>query len=114
LTHVLAHARRTPLRNIVVRRPGSVTLDVGTHRLRAAKQSIATEREHDSHAAAPAAAAGTRSGIGVALAPASWPIVATMTALIVWTRFSASSNTIERGDSKTSSVTSRASSPKCS
>src|SRR5207248_3022207 len=33
--------------------------------------------------------------------------VATMTALMVWNRFSAWSNTIDRGDSNTSSVTSR-------
>lgn len=37
--------------------------------------------------------------------------VATMTALMVCFRFSASSNTMEFGDSNTSSVTSRASSP---
>ena len=36
-------------------------------------------------------------------------MMATMAALMVWSRFSASSKTIEAGDSKTSSVTSRAS-----
>ena len=40
------------------------------------------------------------------------PIVATMAALMVCSRFSAWSNTMEAGDSKTSSVTSSASSPR--
>ena len=45
---------------------------------------------------------------GAALSP---PIVATSTALIVCIRFSAWSNTIEAGDSNTSSVTSSSASP---
>ena len=58
--------------------------------------------------ALPPRATTTRIGSG----PVSSPSVATMTALIVCIRFSAWSKTIERSDSKTSSVTSRPSSPK--
>ena len=60
-------------------------------RLAAPKQRVAAERDDDAHP--------------------QLPIVATMTALIVCMRFSASSKTTEAGDSKTSSVTSRASIP---
>ena len=42
------------------------------------------------------------------------PMVATMAALMVCSRFSAWANTIEAGDSKTSSVTSSAASPRLS
>ena len=63
-------------------------LDLGDRRLPPLEQGIAAQGDHDAHL--------------------SRPIVATMAALMVWSRFSAWSKTIEAGDSKTSSVTSRA------
>ncbi len=68
-----------------------LALVLGSHRLAAAQQRVATQGDDDPH---------------VAL-----PIVATITALMVCMRFSASSQTIDASDSKTSSVTSSASRP---
>ena len=63
-------------------------LDLGQRDLAAFEQGVAAHRDHDAHRQS--------------------PMVATMAALMVWRRFSAWSKTIEAGDSKTSSVTSRA------
>ena len=60
-------------------------------RLSAFQEGVAAQRGDDSH---------------------GWPIVATMVALMVCSLFSAWSNTMDAADSKTSSVTSRASMPR--
>ena len=69
-------------------------LHAGLGQFTAFQQGIAAERGDHPHAGS--------------------PIVATMAALMVCSRFSAWSNTMEAGDSKTSSVTSSASSPRLS
>src|SRR4051794_24252219 len=72
----------------LARRAGVLTLVLGGQRLPAPQQRVASEGDDDAHA--------------------QLPSVATMTALIVCMRFSASSKTIDASDSKTSSVTSSA------
>src|SRR5262249_32471214 len=84
---VLERERREGLARHVRVRP----LVLGGQRLTAPKERIAAERDDDAHR--------------------QLPIVATMTALIVCRRFSASSQTTQAGDSKTSSLTSSDSIP---
>ena len=82
------------------RRRGGADVDalvLGGHRLAALEQRVAAQRHHHAHRCP---RPGRQS-----------PSVATMTALIVCSRFSAWSKTIECSDSKTSSVTSRPSMP---
>ena len=78
----------------LARGPRVGPLVLGGQRLAAPQERVAPECDDDAHA--------------------QLASVATMTALIVCIRFSASSKTTEAGDSKTSSVTSSASSPYCS
>jgi hypothetical protein len=78
-------------RNCLARRPRVRALVLGRQSLPAAEQGVASECDDDAHPQRPS--------------------VATMTALMVCMRFSASSQTSDAGDSNTSSVTSSASMP---
>src|SRR6476469_2589357 len=78
-------------------RPHVEALVLRGHRLAALKQRVPAQCHDYAHRSLPPAGQS--------------PSVATMTALIVWSRFSAWSKTMEFSDSKTSSVTSRPSMP---
>jgi len=79
-------------------RPDVDALVLRRQRLAPLQEGIAPECDYDAH-------------LVTHLATSQSPRVATMTALIVCSRFSAWSKTIECSDSKTSSVTSRPSMP---